>query len=111
MYWALNCGGVGVGCRDQVVLKDYGADQLGYVLKETIATTDQQRTFTITHQVVGSLPGQRHRLRRGKDIRRQAWRDRNDPAGGKSGTGHRCPYGGRNSATNNYSILRLAAVT
>ncbi len=52
MYWALNCGGVGVGCRDQVVLKDYGADQLGYVLKETIATTDQQRTFTITHQVV-----------------------------------------------------------
>jgi hypothetical protein len=53
-YRAMACGGGGgqQGCRDRIVMKGGGGAPLGYPLKQTMNMISQERTFTVTTEVV-----------------------------------------------------------
>ncbi len=53
-YRAMACGGGGekAGCRDRIVMKGGGGAPLGYPLKQTMNMISQERTFTVTTEVV-----------------------------------------------------------
>lgn len=53
-YRSMACGGGGEkpGCRDRIVMKGGGGAALGYPLKQTMNMISQERTFTVTTEVV-----------------------------------------------------------
>ena len=53
-YRSMACGGGGEkpGCRDRIVMKGGGGAPLGYPLKQTMNMITQERTFTVTTEVV-----------------------------------------------------------
>ena len=51
-YQAMACRGGRGGCSDRIVMKGGGGGPLGYPLKQTITTTSEQGSYTMTTEVV-----------------------------------------------------------